>query len=163
MARRQHVVMSSVSATLAALLLAGCGGEAGAGTRAAASPSTASSAVASPAQRSRSPQPVTADDRACTGVQAVIGHLTADTAGWSPLRDPFDKAVAQRIRLRSSELARQAPAGAAPQVVKAVGATARAFTTVSTAMRSKDRTRVTRAINMSRVAYRELKRACPMR
>lgn len=153
MARRKHTMMSALSVGVATVMLAGCGGGAGASGGASTHPSQAASPQARISHR------LSVDERACAGVQAVIGHLAADTAHWSPQLDPFDKTVSRRIRLRSAELDKQAPRAGVP-VQRAVHATARAFTKVAQAMRSRNRPTLTRAIGGSRTAYRELKRAC---
>jgi PBP1b-binding outer membrane lipoprotein LpoB len=146
-----HIRRTSLSALgigLSAVLLTGCGGS-------QAPPQTEVSPAAAVT--------LTPEVRACAGVRAVISHLTVDTAHWSPSMQPFDRAVAARIALLSGELDKQAPGAGAQQISVAVHGTSRAFTAVSSAMRSHDRARVTRAIAGSRVAYRRLKAACSLR
>ena len=100
------------------------------------------------------------DSRACAGVEAVIGHITVDTARWSPRRHPFDIDIATRLSTETKNLAAQATVSDGPEIRAAVMSMASAFDGVATAMRSRQRARVARAIERSRVAYRTLKQAC---
>jgi hypothetical protein len=144
----------AVGLAVAATALTGCG----------STPSAANHPALRSVQTQPSPAPaqkVSPDVRACAGVQGVLGHLTADTQTWAPNRRPFDKAVAAHIRLRASELSKQAPQARTAQVRSAVQGTAGAFVAVADAMGSGHRSRVTRAIATSRTAYKQLKLVCP--
>src|SRR3954452_19666901 len=129
-------IMSTVSLGAAAVLLTGCGN--------ATASKTAAAAPASP-----SPKVITANARACAGVQGVIGHLASDTTHWSPTQKPFDKDIAARIKLLARELDVQANQADSKRVDAAVHLSARAFTEVSTAMTSRKRSNVNAAIHDS--------------
>jgi hypothetical protein len=150
MAQSRQKLNSMLGLAAAAMLVAGCGHVATHVTRAAA-PGLDSTA------------PVSADVRACAGVQAVIGHLTAGTVRWSPTLDPFDKAISAQIRLLSKELDKQAPQAQTPRVQEVVHSNARAFTAVAAAMTSKNAQTVSRAIDASRLSYRDLKKVCALK
>jgi hypothetical protein len=64
-----------------------------------------------------------ADRQACVGVEAILAHITVDTAHWSPTFHPFDQDIAVRLASQSRELNSQA-AGADLPVRRAVAATA---------------------------------------
>jgi hypothetical protein len=132
---------------LAGAMLAGCG---------SGTPPRAQQTEVSP------PAPVTPDIRACAGVEGVISHLTVDTVHWSPTLHPFDRAISARIALLSGELDKQAPQARAQSIKLAVHSTSKAFTAVSAAMRTHDRSNVNKAIGESRRAFRELKQVCSL-
>jgi hypothetical protein len=104
----------------------------------------------------------TADSRACVGVEAIIGHLTADTARWSPNLDPFDPAISARIRTWSKALARQESLATSSHLQAVVGSNARAFAEVADAMAAKNRAKVSHAVDASKVAYGQLKGLCSL-
>ena len=144
--RRVSIAMIAAACLFA---VAGCG--------------SASSTVRHPratASSAPSPQPRAADVRACAGARAIISHVAADTAQWSSTLHPFDKVIAKRLLERAGELAAQAPATTSTGVRAAVHSTADSFAGVGTAMRSRKRVQVLHAIDLSRVAYKELKSAC---
>jgi hypothetical protein len=151
MARSRKIFSSAVGIGLAAVLLAGCGNATAHKNTAAASPAQAAT-----------PKVITANARACAGVQGVIGHLTVATVHWSPTQHPFDKATAAQIGLLAGELGNQAAQADSKRVDLAVHATARAFSDVSTAMRSRNRADLNKAIRDSRVTYKVLKQACAL-
>jgi hypothetical protein len=138
------------AATLGACLtlgvLAGCG--AGGSDDTAASP-TASTASSTPES----------DARACVGVEAIIAHITVDTAHWSPTSQPFDKAIAVRLESQSRDLNSQA-LGAALPIRRAVADTSAAFGDVADAMMARKTASLQHAIARSRTAYAALKSAC---
>lgn len=122
-----------------------------------------------PAAVSAQPAPTTTltrlgpDERACSGVQATLGHLAASTAHWSPKQHPFDPAVAALVRRTSLDLTRQAPTAGTTTVRRVVTANAASFSAVAAAMTRKDRRGVDRAIAATRASYRSLKAACGLR
>ena len=148
MAHSLPKLVSSLSLAVAAVMLAGCGHSANVSAGAAA-PGKDTGPVGA------------ADIRACSGVQAIIGHLSAGTARWSPNLAPFDKAIASQIRLQSQNLARQAPQAQDRHLRAVVQSNAGAFSAMADAMAGKDRAKVDRSIAATRVAYRELKKVCP--
>jgi pectin methylesterase-like acyl-CoA thioesterase len=148
-----HKIMSTVGGLgAAAVLLTGCGN---------ATEHKPVAAAASPAASS-TPKVITANARACAGVQGVIGHLASDTTHWSPTQKPFDKDIAARIKLLARELDVQANQADSKSIDAAVHLSARAFTEVSTAMTSRKRSDVNAAIHDSKVAYKVLKRVCSL-
>jgi len=146
--QNQQKLRSTLTIAVAVAMLTGCG-------QGAAKQETRVAAPAAPT--------ATGDVRACAGVQAVIGHLTAGTARWSPNLDPFDKAISSQIRLQSQNLARQVPLAKSKNVRAAVQSNARAFTVMADAMTGKDRDKVNRSINGTKVAYRTLKKVCELK
>ncbi len=100
-----------------------------------------------------------ADQQACAGVEAILAHITVDTARWSPTVHPFDQDIAVRLASQSRELNGQALA-ADLNVRRAVTATATAFGGVAEAIMAKQRHRLDRAIDESRTAYSALKAVC---
>ena len=100
-----------------------------------------------------------ADQQACAGVEAILAHITVDTAHWSPTFHPFDQDVALRLASDSRELNSEDP-GADLTVRRAVTATATAFVGVAEAIMAKSRDRLNRAIDESRTAYSGLKVVC---
>ena len=117
-------------------------------------------AKARPAQTEVAPARVTADVRACAGAEAILGHVAADTAAWSPRQRPFDRGVARRIRTQAGFLASQGPQATDAGIQVAVDATAASFRGVAGAMQARDRARLDQAIRRSRVAYKALTSAC---
>ena len=140
----------AATALTAVLLVAGCG------TTDAGPKPKASAVLATPTP------PRTVDTRACVGAEAVIKHVTVDTARWSPTHSPFDKVIAGRLATQAQYLAAQGPQAKDPRVRSAVGATASAFTGVASSMKARDKAGLTRAIARSRVAYKQLKQACSL-
>ena len=154
MAFSRTKIASTLSLSVAAAMLTGCGGTSTTpGGRAAVAPAAAETTAA---------PPITADIRACAGVQGVIGHLAAETAGWSPRSQPFDQAIAARIRVQSGNLARQAPQAESRQIQVAVRTNAQAFSVLARSMTSHQRQRVDRAVEATKVAYRGLKSVCSL-
>jgi hypothetical protein len=100
-----------------------------------------------------------ADQQACVGVEAILDHITVDTAHWSPTSRPFDRDIADRLSSQSRELNSQAM-GADLPVRQAVAATASAFGGVAEAIMAKKRQQLNRAIDESRTAYSGLKVVC---
>ena len=100
------------------------------------------------------------DSRGCLSVQALMGHLSADTARWSPNLDPFEPTIATRIQTLSVDLGKQVPLAGTAQLQDAERANARAFAVLATAMHGKDKGKVTEAVAGTRVAYRDLKGLC---
>jgi len=148
MPQNQQKLKATLTIAVALAMLTGCG-------HGAASPETRVAAPVAPT--------ATGDVRACAGVQAVIGHLTAGTARWSPNLDPFDKTISSTIRLQSQNLAKQAPLAKSKNIKVAVQSNAQAFTVMATAMTGKDRDKVNRSIKATKVAYRELKKVCELK
>lgn len=150
---RYRTWRATVGACLTAAVVASCG------SHPAAAP-TAQAPGSTPSALSSTPPPVPDTDvRACVGVQAILTHITVDTAHWSPNVRPFDQAVAVRLASQARQLDSQALA-AGLQVRRAVAATSTAFGGVAEAMMAKDRARLTRAIAQSQHAYTGLKQAC---
>lgn len=147
--RRTGTSLGALAAS-AALLLSGCG--------------SGSTVVGSggPTGGSSSPPPITADVRACAGVQAVIGHIATDSAYWSPTLKPFDPTISTRLARQARELADQGPRATTTSIRTAVTASADSFAGLAVAMKSKKRVRVTQAIGRTRVAYKALKKACTL-
>jgi hypothetical protein len=155
---RRHPAATTVTAGVAVALslsLTACGSVAKDAAKDAAGAGLAPSASAAKA-------PPAADSRACAGAEAVIGHISVDTARWSPTRKPFDRAVAARIADRAGQLDAQAPVAQDPTVTRAVHSMSVAFSSVSRAMSAHKRVGVNQAITLSRVAYRELKDVCSL-
>jgi hypothetical protein len=109
-----------------------------------------------PAARTTAPP----DAFTCASVQALLGHLAAGTARWSPKSDPFDKSVAAQIRSTSVSLQRSLQKVRTVAVLRAVSSNAKAFHAVATAMSLKKRAKVNRAIAATQVAYGKFKRVC---
>jgi len=148
---RSHNIASTVGIAAAAVLLAGCGNAtAHKPVAAAASPVTTA------------PKVITANTRACAGVQGVIGHLTVDTVHWSPTQRPFDKGIAAQIGLLAGDLDKQASLADSKRLAAAVHLSAQAFTEVSTAMMKRNRADLNKAIRDSRITYKVLKHACAL-
>ncbi len=136
------------------VLVAGCGTTTGAGH------TTQDQALPAPSVLDATQRPITADLRACAGAEAILGHLTSETAQWSPNLNPFDKTISKRLASRARDLAAQAQQAEDPGVRSAVRASAGSFSSVSVAMRSRKRARVDQAIAASRVTYKDLKGVC---
>lgn len=139
---------------VAVVLVAGCGTNAGTG-HAAQDLAPPAPSVVDATQR-----PITGDFRACAGAEAILRHLTSETAHWSPNLNPFDATISKQLASRARDLAAQAQQAEDPGVKSAVRASAGSFSSVSVAMRSRKRTRVDAAIAASRVTYKDLKRVC---
>jgi hypothetical protein len=142
-------LMGIVVVCLAFGLLAGCGS----GAQENATASKAST---------QAPKKLSADLKACVGVQAVIGHITAGTARWTPDTDPFDRAISKQLTQQAQNLAVQGPQATDPDIQVAVRQTSDAFKGVASAMKSKKRARFDSAIQQSRVAYKKLKAVCSL-
>jgi hypothetical protein len=149
---RSHKISSAVGIGMAAVLLAGCG---------TARAHQTVPAAADPAPTA-TPKVITANVRACSGVQGVIGHLTVATVHWSPTLHPFDKGIAAQIKLLAGDLDKQAGQADSKRIDGAVHLSARAFANVSSAMTSRDRANLNKAIRDSRIAYKVLKQACTL-
>jgi hypothetical protein len=159
MAHSQRKLMSTLSLGVAAVMLSGCGH----GTAAVASRDTTTHPTQAAGVGGEVTPVLTPDIRACAEVQAVIGHLTVDTVRWSPNLDPFDKAISTQIRLLSQDLAKQAPHAQTQHIRTVVNSNAQAFRAVADAMGGKSSDKVSRAIYATRVAYRDLKKACSLK
>jgi hypothetical protein len=140
---------------LAAVILTGC---AHVTTLADVSRPTKPPALASEATQVRLPR----DIRACAGVQALVAHITASTARWSPALHPFDKAIAAQIRGLSQDLQKQAPQAQTVKIQDVVQSNGRAFAAVADAMSGKDASLVNHAIQGTKVSYRELAKVCAL-
>jgi hypothetical protein len=147
---------TAVAACVTAAVVASCS------SAPAAAPDASSSRVA-PASPSASPpaQATLPDDdtRACVGVQAILAHITVDTAHWSPTVHPFDQDIAARLATQTRYLDHQALA-AHLDVRRAVASVATAFGEVAEAIMARSRARLDQAIARSRTAYSGLKQAC---
>lgn len=139
-----RLACSGASAALLLLLASGCG-------------TTAPTAHEKPAV-SREQQ--ARDARACTEVEAVLGHIRAATVGMLTIR-PFDATVSRRLAEQARSLGEQG-ADATPEIRSAVRATATSFTAVADAMRTGKRETLDKAVADSRVAYKALKKACSL-
>ncbi len=139
-----------------ALVLTGCSGGGTARASGRGDRVVAGSAAAG------APRALTADERACTGVQAVIGHLTARTARWSPTAHPFDPAIATQIRWLAEAMGQAGARADSLHIKSVVHLNALAFSSLSVAMTAKKRLQVTRALAGTRLAYRQLKVACSL-
>jgi hypothetical protein len=106
--------------------------------------------------------PVTADVRACAGVQAIISHIAVDAARWSPALAPFDKTVSTRLASEARDLAAQGPHADDPAIQRSVRDTAAAFGGVASAMKSRKRRSVDQAIARTRTTYQDLKQVCSL-
>ena len=152
-------VVGAAALALAATLLSGCAG----GSATAAAPAAAGTAPAA-AQGSTLGPPVPSstlgDSRGCVSVQALMSHLGAATAGWSPTLKPFDPIVAARIQDLSVNLTMQLPSADAPELRQAIVANARAFGLLARAMHGKNKQAVVQAVDGTRTAYRPLKQLC---
>ena len=149
---RRSRTTSLAALGIAGLMLTGCGS----GAAPTASPAPSASVAPAPVRQ------ITPDLRACTGVQAVIGHLAADTAQWSPKRDPFGPPISARIRLLAGELGKQGTLASSARVRAAISTNSRAFVGVADAMTTKKRPKVDQAIAATRVAYKQLKGLCSL-
>jgi len=155
---RNQRIIALVSLALATAGTAGC----------AQSPASHASGPASgPASSAAAPSSTpahlpTADERACAGVQGVIGHIASDTSGWSPQQKPFDQAMSVRIARSSRDLAAQGPQAHSVKIRAAVSANARAFETLAEAMGQKKLGRVRSAIAETRPTYKVLKATCSL-
>lgn len=144
----------AAGAGVAVVLVVGCG------TNTATDHTTQDKALPAPSVVDPTQRLITGDFRACAGAEAILGHLTSETAQWSPNLNPFDKTISKRLASRARDLAAQARQAEDPGVESAVRASAGSFSGVSVAMRSRKRARVDQAIAVSRVTYKDLKRVC---
>jgi hypothetical protein len=151
----QQRLRAAAAACVAAAVISACGHQPAAAPQAQGPSSPAVSA------QTRPPGATLTDPnkQACVGVSAIIAHITADTAGWSPTVSPFDRDIASRLTTQTRYLDNQALT-ADLGVRRAVAATSTAFTAVADAIIAKNRAHLDRAIAQSRVAYGRLKTAC---
>jgi hypothetical protein len=144
MATPQRYLRATAVACLTAAVVTACGSH----TSAAPTTQAPVSALAA------------ADDKACAGIEAILAHVTVDTAHWSPGgARPFDQGIATRLATQTRYLTPQAQ-GAGPRVRRAVASTATAFDGVAEAIMTKNRAGLEHAILRSRTAYSGLKQAC---
>ena len=149
---------AATAACLTALVVSSCGSETPAATAPRALPSSPSASAPSGASGSQAALP-DANARACIGVEAILAHITVDTARWSPALRPFDETIASRLSLETGYLDRQALA-ADRHVRVAVADVATAFGGVADAIMARSRARLKHAIAQSRAAYAGLKTVC---
>jgi hypothetical protein len=147
---------TAVAVCVTATVVTSCSTAPAAAPGAASSPVAAASPSASPPARATLPDD---DTRACVGVEAILAHITVDTAHWSPTVHPFDPDIAARLAAQTRYLDRQALA-AHLDVRRAVASVATAFGGVAEAIMARSRARLDRAIARSRTAYSGLKQAC---
>jgi len=147
--------LAAAGMTLAAVTLAGCGQATAEGGTAHPAPAATVAAGA--------PLTLTSDIRACAGVQALMGHITVDTARWSPNLNPFDKTISARIGQLSKNLDKQVRQAQSQQIKAVVHSNAQAFAAVSAAMTAKKATSVSHAISGTKAAYRQLKAVCQLK
>jgi hypothetical protein len=150
----QQRLRAAAAVCLTAVIVSSC-----AGHPSAASPPSAPTQAQSAGGALSGDTVEGADQQACVGVEAILAHITVDTAHWSPTFHPFDQDIAVRLASQSRELNSQA-AGADLPVRRAVAATATAFGGVADAIMAKKRHRLQRAIDASRTAYSGLKVVC---
>lgn len=150
MTARHRRTIALISLALAASATTGCG----------QAPNTRTTAAS--AQVSPHPRQYTGDVRACLGAQAVLGHVAASTARWSPERQPFANAMAERIRLSSDQLASQGPQARSLRIRAAVSGVARSFRSLSVAMGRHNRRQVNAAMHETRASYHVLKTTCSL-
>src|SRR4051794_21489123 len=140
---------ATLAACLTLVVVAGCGASGSGDT--AASPTEPTATTLTPKS----------DAQACVGVQAIIAHITVDTAHWSPTAQPFDHAIAVRLASESRELNSQA-LGAGLPIRRAVAETSAAFGDVADSMMARKTASLQRAIGRSRTAYGALKKVCAL-
>lgn len=150
MTKPWKAAVRATSIAVAALVLAGC--SSGSSQNDAAARATASPPAASASS--------TGDQRACLGSEALVKHLAAVTAGWSPGLHPFDPAVDQQIRTFAHDLATQAQFADTRRLQGVVRGNAAAFDDLAEAMADRKRAKVISSVEGTRVAYRLLKSAC---
>jgi hypothetical protein len=141
---------------LAAVVLAGCAQDSSVRQN-ITPPERAAAALAlqAPAEQAR-------DIRACAGIQALIAHISVSTARWSPNLHPFDKGISGKIHTLSVDLDRQGAQAQTVPIQMVVHSNARAFAAVADAMAGKDIKAVNHSVAASKVAYRQLKKACSL-
>lgn len=158
MARSRQAAWSILISGIITVVLTGCG----AGTNADAKTPTTAHTTQSATQGGGRASASHVDLSACAGVQAIMGHLTADTARWSPALNPFDKAISAKMRLMSLDLARQGPRAHTRHLQGVIQSNARAFGALARAMAGKNPTQVNSGIEATKVSYRGLKKACSL-
>jgi hypothetical protein len=151
---RHKRIVALVSVALAVGGAAGCGQS--------SSPRAAAPPVSNAASPSPSAHLPTADERACAGVQGVIGHIASDTSQWSPTNKPFDPAISAQIARSSHDLALQGPQAQSKQIQAAVSANAQAFQSLADAMRKQDHRLFNKAMAQTRSTYKVLKSTCSL-
>ena len=156
-ARQPRLRAACVALLLAAVASSCSGGSSDSDPSQASGAQTARSTPSAPSQAK--PALSGADTIACNGVQAILSHITVDTARWSPTIRPFDNTIAERLSTQTRYLNQQA-LSADSTVRVAVAVTAKAFGQVSNAIVARSRVRLNRAINHSRSAYSQLKKVC---
>jgi hypothetical protein len=147
MLRTRSTPLATLLAGVAALVLVSCHG-------------TVASDASKPVRPAPSAAASSPDIRTCAGAEAILGHMAAETARWSPNRHPFDKDVERRIALRAGQLAQQSAQARTAKVKLSVHDTATAFTTVAHAMTSRSRVAVAQSIQTLRIRYGQLKLLC---
>ena len=143
---------AAAAVCLTAVIVSSCGGHPSAASPVPTQAQTADGTLAGDTVEQ-------ADQQACVGVEAILAHITVDTAHWSPTSHPFDQDIAVRLASQSRELNSQAQSADLP-VRQAVAATATAFGGVAEAIMAKRRGQLNRAIDASRKAYSGLKVVC---
>lgn len=149
-----RITSTLITLALSAAVSTGCGQT--------ADTSASKGAVSDSRQTSTQPRHVTGDVRACLGAEAVLGHVAAGTARWSPARQPFSKPMATRIRLSSTQLAHEGRQARSSRIRSAVSGMARSFGSLSAAMGQRDRREVDAAMSQTRVSYQVLKKTCSL-
>jgi hypothetical protein len=144
---------------LSVLVVAGCGGGSPSAHTTPPVLATAPSAPTTEATGPTLPPIPEADVRPCINVQAVLSHITADTARWSPTSHPFDTSIATRLGTQAGYMNQQAMGGDYA-LRKAVADTARAFGGVARSIVAHSRKQLAHAVDRSRVAYAALKKLC---
>jgi hypothetical protein len=162
MSTPQHRWRAAAAGCLTAVAVSSCGsGPSAAPTAQAGVSPPAVSAQTQPLDATPAAALPDADEKACAAVEAIIGHITVDTARWSPSVRPFDRDIATRLATQTDSLNDQALAASLP-LRRAVATTAAAFGDVSKAIMAKDRSALDRAIPASRTAYSGLKKFCKL-
>ncbi|GAB3853109.1 hypothetical protein GCM10028801_05190 [Nocardioides maradonensis] len=100
-----------------------------------------------------------ADIRPCANVQAILSHIAADTARWSPTKHPFDDTIATRLATETAYMNQQAMT-ADYRLRKAVSDTSTAFGLVSRSIAAHSQKQLNHAVKQSQVAYAVLKKIC---
>jgi hypothetical protein len=154
MSAHSRITTAIITLALTAVAVTGC-------SQTPQSAPSAATVSASP-QTAAQPRPPSGDVRACLGAEAVLGHVAAGTARWSPERQPFAGPMASRIRLSSAQLAGQGPQARSARVRAAVAGMARSFRSLSAAMDQRDRGAVDAAMRRTRASYRVLKTTCSL-
>ena len=141
---------------LTAALASSCGNGASSAHQAAAVVSPPGSVPSSVSTEAPIPA---ADIRPCANVQAILSHIAADTARWSPTKHPFNDTIATRLGTETSYMNQQAMT-ADYRLRKAVADTSTAFGMVSRSIAAHSQKQLNKAIKQSQVAYAVLKKIC---